>query len=121
MAKGAEHDDPVRGLGRRRGRKLHFDDVVCDKPIGKMNLGVVFKGTFLGNNDEVKKMKENSMAELIDEVTMLDTFRCNFIVHFNGACVIPNHFMTGTEFAASGSLANSIMKQPRAVRPANQG
>ena len=31
------------------------------------------------------------MTEFIKEVAMLDKFRCDEIVHFYRACVIPNH------------------------------
>ena len=43
---------------------------------------------------------------------MLDKFRCDQIVHFYGACVIPKHVMMVTEFAPCGSLMDSIKKRP---------
>ena len=96
--------------------KLHYDDVVCEKQIGEGSFGVVFKGTFRGNDVAIKKMKEvdaseASMAEFEKEVAMLDKFRCDQIVHFYGACFIPNHVMMVTEFAPCGSLMDCIMKR----------
>ena len=56
---------------------------------------------------------EDSMAEFEKEVAMLDKFRCDQIVHFYGACFIPNHIMMVTEFAPCGSLADCIKKRPK--------
>ena len=96
--------------------KLHYDDVLCDKQIGEGSFGVVFKGTFRGNEVAVKKMKEigataDSLEEFEKEVEMLDKFRCEQIVHFYGACFIPNHIMLVTEFARYGSLMDCIRKR----------
>ena len=96
--------------------KLHYDDIICDKQIGEGSFGIVFKGTFHGNDVAVKKMKEvgvsaDSMDEFEKEVAMLDKFRCEQIVHFYGACFIRNHVMMVTEFAPCGSLADCIKKR----------
>ena len=96
--------------------KLHYNDVMCEKQIGEGSFGVVFLGTFRGNAVAVKRMKEvdasaNSMDEFIKEVAMLDKFRCDQIVHFYGACFIPNHVMMVTEFAPCGSLMDCIQKK----------
>ena len=96
--------------------KLHYDDVVCEKQIGEGSFGVVFKGTFMGNDVAVKKMKEvdasaDTMAEFAKEVSMLDKFRGDQTFHFYGACLIPNHIMMVTEFAPCGSLADCIQKK----------
>ena len=85
--------------------------------IGEGSFGVVYKGTFHGNDVAVKKMKEVGVsADAIDEfekeVAMLDKFRCDQIVHFYGACTIPNHVMMVTEFAPCGSLMDCIKKRP---------
>ena len=96
--------------------KLHYDDIVCEKQIGEGSFGIVFKGKFRGETVAVKKMKgvgvtDESMDEFAKEVAMLDKFRCDFIVHFYGACLIPNHVMMVTEFAPCGSLADCIQKR----------
>ena len=97
--------------------KLHCDDIVCEKEIGEGSFGVVYKGKFAGNDVAVKRMKEvdateESMEEFEKEVTMLDKFRCYFIVHLNRACLIPNQGMVVTEFAPCGSLMDCIKKRP---------
>ena len=84
--------------------RLHDTFVVAEKQIGEGSFGVVFRGTFRGQDAAIKKMKEvdasaDSMAEFEKEVAMLDKFRCDEIVHFYGACTIPNHVMMVTEFA----------------------
>ena len=43
---------------------------------------------------------------------MLDKFRCDFVVHFYGACFIPNHIMVVTEFAPSESQMDCTKKRP---------
>ena len=96
---------------------LHYDDIACEKQIGEGSFGVVFKGTFRGDVVEVKKMKdvvasEASMDEFVREVGMLDKFRCDQVVHFYGACLIPNDIMTVSEFAPCGSLMDCIRKRP---------
>ena len=95
---------------------LHYDDIVCEKQIGEGSFGIVFKGTFRGNDVAIKKMKDvdasaATMAEFEKEVAMLDKFRCDQIVHFYGACTIPNHIMMVTEFAPCGSLMDCIKKR----------
>ena len=49
------------------------------------------------------------MDEFVREVKMLDKFRCDFIVHFFGACSIRNHVMM-TGFAPRESLMDCIKK-----------
>ena len=51
------------------------------------------------------------MAEFSKDKAMLDKFRCDEIVHFDGGCLIPNHVMLVTEFAPCGSLADCIKKK----------
>ena len=104
--------------------RLHYDDVAAEKQIGEGSFGVVFKGTFHGQDVAIKKMKEvdasaGAMEEFAKEVAMLDKFRCDEIVHFYGACFIPNHVMMVTEYAPCGSLADCIKElpeQPETVR-----
>ena len=99
--------------------KLHYDDVLCETQTGERSFGIIYNGKFRGNDVVVKKMKEvdgseESMEEFENEVTMLDKFRYDQIVHFYGACTIPNHVMMVTEFAPCGSLMDCIRKE-RAV------
>ena len=78
--------------------------------------------TFGRNDVEIKKMKEvgacaGSMGEFEKEVEMLDKFRCDEIVHFYGACFIPNIVMIVMEYAPCGSLGDCIVKR---VEPSEQ-
>ena len=101
--------------------KLHFDDIVCDKEIGEGSFGVVYKWSFLSDVVAVKRMKEvgtsaDAVVEFAKEVAMLDKFRCEQIVHFFGACLIPTHVMV-TEFAPWGSLMDCIKNRPEPDEP----
>ena len=53
---------------------------------------------------------EKAMTEFEKEVSMLDKFRCNYIVHFYGASFIPDKTCMVTEFAKYGSV-NDLMKK----------
>ena len=82
-----------------------------------MELWSVSLGKFQGNDVAIKKLQEvdpseKSTDEFVMEVSMLDKFRCDYIVHFYGACLIPNHIMMVTEFAPFGSLMDCIRKRP---------
>ncbi|ELP88140.1 protein serine/threonine kinase, putative [Entamoeba invadens IP1] len=78
---------------------------------------MVYKGTFRGKEVPIKKMKHiQKMSQLLNdfenEVNMLDKFRSEYIIHFYGACFIPNHICTVTEFALFGSLQD-LMKHKK--------
>ena len=65
----------------------------------------------------VKKKKEIDSSdgppeEFEREVTTLEKFRCDFIVHFYGACFIQKHILKVTEFAPCGSLIDCVKKRP---------
>ena len=67
---------------------------MCEKQTDKGSFGVIFEGTFCGNDVAVKKMKEvglsgESKDEFVKEVEMLDKFPCEHRVHFDRACFIP--------------------------------
>ena len=61
---------------------------------------------------EIQQTKE-SIEEFNKEVTMLDKFRSEYIVHFYGAVFIPNKICMVTEFAKYGSLNDLILKRFR--------
>ncbi|ELP95310.1 protein serine/threonine kinase, putative [Entamoeba invadens IP1] len=87
--------------------RLDSDELIEEKKIGEGSFGVVYKGTFRGNVVVIKKMKsseENSLDEFNKEVSMLDKFRCEYIVHFYGAVFVPNKMCIVTEFAQFGSF-----------------
>ncbi|ELP92435.1 serine/threonine protein kinase HT1, putative [Entamoeba invadens IP1] len=97
--------------------RLDPDELKEDKKLGEGSFGVVFKGTFRDNIVALKKMKmcENNDSQNIEfenEVSMLDKFRSDYIVHFYGAVFIPNKICMVTEFAQFGSLQD-LMKHKK--------
>ena len=71
--------------------------------------------TFRGNEVAIKRMKDikqtdESIEEFNKEVSMLDKFRNEYIVHFYGAVFIPNRVCMVTEYAKYGSL-NDLTKK----------
>ena len=56
------------------------------------------------------KQTEESIEEFEKEVSMLDKFRNEYIVHFYGAVFIPNKICMVTEYAKYGSLNDLIHK-----------
>ncbi|ELP93769.1 protein serine/threonine kinase, putative [Entamoeba invadens IP1] len=97
--------------------KLDYDEIMEEKQVGEGSFGVVFRGSFRGNKVAIKKLKmcdaEEAMEEFGKEVSMLDKFRCNYIVHFYGAVFIPTKICLVTEFADYGSLQNLIKEKPK--------
>ena len=43
---------------------------------------------------------------------ILEKFQCEQLVHFYGACAIPNHIVIVTEYTLCGSLMDCIKKRP---------
>ena len=99
--------------------RLDPDELHEDKKLGEGSFGIVFKGTFRGNEVAIKRMKEaadndEQMEEFNKEVAMLDKFRDPYIVHFYGAVFIPSKICMVTEFATHGSLQD-VMKHHEAI------
>ncbi|ELP84399.1 protein kinase, putative, partial [Entamoeba invadens IP1] len=98
----------------QQSTRIDYDELTEDKKLGEGSFGVVFKGSFRGNVVAIKKMKtvfddNKLMDEFENEVSMLDKFRCEYIVHFYGAVFIPSNVCMLTEFAQYGSLQD-LMK-----------
>ncbi|ELP90997.1 fibroblast growth factor receptor 1 precursor, putative [Entamoeba invadens IP1] len=96
--------------------KLDYHELKEDKKLGEGSFGIVYLGTFRGNKVAIKKLKESSSVveqfnEFENEVSMLDKFRSEYIVHFYGAVFIPNKVCMVTEFAPFGSLQDLIDKR----------
>ncbi|ELP84060.1 protein serine/threonine kinase, putative [Entamoeba invadens IP1] len=89
------------------------DELVEEKKIGEGGFGIIYKGTFRENCVAIKKMKtivedDESLNEFKKEVQMLDKFRCDYIIYFYGAVLIPSRICMVTEFAEFGSLKDLI-------------
>ena len=70
--------------------KTHSTEVHMERQISEWTFRIVYKVTFRGNSVAIKRLKEvtaseASMAEITEEVAMLDKFQCYNIVHFYGA------------------------------------
>ncbi|ELP89366.1 tyrosine protein kinase TXK, putative [Entamoeba invadens IP1] len=106
----------MKGITQQSTR-IDPDVLIEDKKLGEGSFGVVYKGSYLGNVVAIKKMKnstfdEKAFDEFEKEVSMLDKFRSEYIVHFYGAVFIPNKICMVTEFAQYGSLQD-LMKHKK--------
>ena len=78
------------------------------------SFAIVFKENSAETTVKVKKMKEigaGGVAVRIPQARCACQVLCEQIVHFYGACFIPNHIMMVTEFAPCGSLADCVKKR----------
>ncbi|ELP90856.1 protein serine/threonine kinase, putative [Entamoeba invadens IP1] len=96
--------------------KLDYSEIKEDFKLGEGSFGVVYKGKFRENCVAIKKLKnvedgENVIEEFEKEVSMLDKFRSEYIVHFYGAVLIPNRLCIVTEFSEFGSLSDMMYKR----------
>ena len=64
-------------------------------------------------------MNHNIKKEFSEEVAMLDKFKNDYIIHFYGACFIPNKICLVTEYAPLGSLQD-VMNNQRSSPPTKQ-
>ncbi|ELP84035.1 protein serine/threonine kinase, putative [Entamoeba invadens IP1] len=92
----------------QQSTRIDYDELVEENKLGEGSFGIVYKGTYRKHIVAIKKMKnimdDNAIDEFINEVSMLDKFRSEYIVHFYGAVFIPNKVCMVTEFAQFGSL-----------------
>ena len=97
--------------------KLDYNELKMDQKLGEGGFGIVYKGDFRGNTVAIKLMKmmddEDAMEEFRKEVSMLDKFRSEYIVHFFGAVFVSGKICMVTEFAKFGSLMDVIKKKKR--------
>ncbi|ELP92440.1 protein serine/threonine kinase, putative [Entamoeba invadens IP1] len=97
----------------RMSTRLDYTELKDTKKIGEGTFGIVYFGEFRGDKVAIKKIKQTSddevsKKEFEDEVSMLDKFRSDYIVHFYGAVFVPNKVCLVTEFAQFGSLQDLI-------------
>ncbi|ELP87573.1 protein kinase, putative, partial [Entamoeba invadens IP1] len=118
MAKGQTSEVLIPLMGMTvMSTRLDPDELIEEKQLGEGSFGVVLLGKYRGNKVAIKKMKNmnnnTSMEEFKKEVSMLDKFRSDYVVHFYGAVFIPNKICMVTEFAQYGSLKD-LMKHKKA-------
>ena len=101
--------------------RLNPDELIEEKKLGEGSFGIVYLGDYRGNRVAIKKMKQigsdggvdsNAMDEFEKEVSMLDKFRSDYLIHFYGACFIPTKICMVTEFAQYGSIQDLRNKRP---------
>ncbi|ELP88787.1 tyrosine protein kinase, putative [Entamoeba invadens IP1] len=114
---------PLIGVTQQTTR-IDYDELCENKKLGEGSFGIVYKGSFRGNIVAIKIMKSvlddnKSMDEFENEVSMLDKFRCEYIVHFYGAVFIPNKVCLVTEFALYSSLQD-LMKHKTSEKVDNK-
>ncbi|KAH3745821.1 protein serine/threonine kinase [Pelomyxa schiedti] len=87
-----------------------------ERPIGEGGYGIVFRGTWRGQNIAAKIVKnpegKNTMTEFQQEVHILESLRSPYIVSFIGAVNIPGKLVLVTEFVKYGSLTSCLDKYP---------
>ncbi|BFU24650.1 protein kinase domain containing protein [Entamoeba histolytica] len=104
---------PLQGKTQYSPR-LNPEEIISENVIGEGSFGVVFKGKYRGSTVVIKKfknMRDESLKEFDKEVTMLDKFRCDYVVYFYGAVFVPNKICIVTEFAQFGSLEDLMKKK----------
>ncbi|ELP89083.1 protein serine/threonine kinase, putative [Entamoeba invadens IP1] len=99
--------------------KLNYRELIEESKLGEGSFGIVYRGKFRGHEVAIKKMKEMGdgdtglmLDEFNNEVSMLNKFRSEYIVHFYGAVFIPSKICMVTEFAQYGSLQD-LMKHKK--------
>ncbi|KAL7711807.1 Protein serine/threonine kinase [Entamoeba marina] len=98
--------------------RLDYSELIEEDKLGEGGFGIVYKGMFRGNQVAIKKMKDaqdniDAIEEFNKEVSMLDKFRSDYIVHFYGAVFIPHKICMVTEFAQYGSLKDLMNKRKK--------
>ena len=93
---------------------LNPNDIYIKRQLGEGSFGIVYKGEYKGNKVAIKRMKVMNdrirEEEFKKEVSMLDKFRNDYIVHFYGSVIISKQFSMVTELAKYGSLQDLINK-----------
>ena len=126
---GEEHITHIKiRVKTMQSTRLDYRELKEDKKIGEGTFGTVYLGKYRDHDVAIKKMKtiddgeggddERQMQEFEREVKMLDKIRCEHIIHFYGAVMIPTKVCMVTEYATFGSLQTLLEK--RAEQPLNE-
>ncbi|EDR27385.1 protein serine/threonine kinase, putative [Entamoeba dispar SAW760] len=100
--------------------RLDYTEFKEIKKIGEGSFGIVYEGIFRGRRVAIKKIKnlednEEVIEEFEKEVSMLDKFRCDYIINFFGACCLKDHICIVTEYAEYGSIRELIVKKKESI------
>lgn len=98
--------------------KLDMDEIEIQTKLGEGSFGVVYSGVFRNMKVAIKKSKITARDdEFINEISMLDKFRCDYIVHYYGYVDSCKTRMLVTELAPFGN-ANSVIGEdmPESIR-----
>lgn len=91
--------------------KLDMDEITLQEKLGEGSFGVVYRGLFRRNQVAVKKSKMTfKNSDFINEISMLDKFRCDYIVYYFGYVNVLKNCMIVTEFAPYGNMNTIIGK-----------
>ena len=118
IKKGIQHQTPLAFFANTEvTTKLDPDDLFEEKKLGEGSFGIVYLGKFRGNKVAIKKMKKSidehdTFEEFEKEVAMLDKFRCEYLITFHGAVVIPGKVCMVTEYAPFGSIQDLMKNRP---------
>ncbi|ELP93554.1 protein serine/threonine kinase, putative [Entamoeba invadens IP1] len=100
--------------------RLDYDELKEKNKIGEGSFGIVYKGTFRDKEVAIKKMKvgcatTKELEEFFKEVSMLDKFRSDYLVHFYGAVMIPNKICMVNEYCQHGSIKDLMKRYPTKI------
>ena len=110
LERGTQHsyDFPIH-FKTKLTTKLDLDEIVLGAKLGEGSFGIVYKGMFRCNQVAIKKSKiVSNSTDFINEVAMLDKFRCDYIIHFFGYVNVQSVRMFVTELAPLGNLNDII-------------
>jgi len=100
-------------------KKLDPEEVKKGEMIGKGSFGVVFKGTYRGQEVAIKELMGQEYLTRDDdynfkkEVCTMGALHHEAIVNFIGAILVPGKYAIVSEFCKYGSLTSAMEKYPK--------
>ncbi|ELP89960.1 protein serine/threonine kinase, putative [Entamoeba invadens IP1] len=99
LKKQEEIFNPIKVVGiTQQTTRIDYEELKEENKLGEGSFGIVYK----------KKDDKKGQVEFEKEVSMLEKFRNEYIIHFYGAVFIPNKICMVTEFAQYGCLQDLI-------------